>query len=68
MYHKSQSLAEIGKHKQALSLLRKIANKEQIHEHEHGNKLMSLKEKITKDIHFKKLRNEQIYQKFIQNL
>ena len=28
MYHKSQSLAQIGKHKQAISLLRKIAKKE----------------------------------------
>ena len=76
MYHKSQSLAEIGKHKQAKSVLLKIAKNEKIHHHDHdkdhhhenNKKHMSIKEKILHDIHFTNTKNEKIYLSFIQNL
>ena len=76
-YHKSQSLVQIGMHKQAILLLQKIVKNEKMHSHEehdsehsheHDNEHMSMKDRILKDDYFTKLQNDKEFLSFINRL
>lgn len=67
-YHKSQSLVQVGRHTQAISLLRKIVKSNKVHPHQHGKPHMSIKNKILKDKYLTKLQNDKGFLSFISNL
>ena len=68
LYHKSQSLVQVGMHKQAMSLLQKIVKNNKVHSHGHDNEHMSMKDKILKDDYFKKLQDEKEFMSFIHSI
>ena len=72
MYHKAQSLAQVGMYSQAISLLRRAAKHheghEHGHEHEHNKEHASIKNKILKDGYFLPLRDEKTFLAFINTL